>query len=120
MEIYPQEEEAENLDDSDRFRRSEIVLCQISGGEKEYETDDGARDDLGDKRVRDEGFETCPIFLYDELRQEKIQTLGESEVMIDREETYEAQYTVQETDFLDREIGGEDDFHHISERSDEE
>lgn len=120
MEVYPQKEEAENLDDSDRFRRPEIVLRQISGGEKEYETDDSARDDLGDKRIRDQGFEPCPILLHDELRQEEVETLGEPEIVVHGEESDEAQYTVQEPDFLDREVSGEDDFHHISERSDEE
>lgn len=90
MDIYSKEKETENPYNSNCFCRSEIVLCEVSGGEKESETDKYARDDLGDERVCDQGFEPCPILLYDEFREEKIEALSESKVVIYSKESDKA------------------------------
>lgn len=119
VDIEPQKEQAEYLNDADRFAWVKVVFRKISGGEKQYESYNEACDKLGDKWICYQRFESCPVLLYYELGQEKIETLRESEIVVGGKKGHETENSVQEPDFLDREVPREDDLHNIPERSDQ-
>jgi hypothetical protein len=104
VDIYPQKEQAEYLDDTDRFCRVEVVFRKISGREEQHQSYEDARDNLGNERVHHQRFEPCPILLHDKLRQKKIETLREPEIVVRGQEAHETEYPVQKPDFLDAQV----------------
>ncbi len=119
MYIHPKEKYTKDLKDWDCFRRTKIVFREISWWEKQCETYEGTGDELCDERVDEQRLESSPVFLYDELGEEKVQTLSQSKIVVGSQKPHETEYPVEKSDFFDTQVIGENYLDYVSEWSDQ-
>lgn len=102
--VHPEEEEAKNLKDRPCYDSMKVV-CRDPGRSKvESSSDDNATDYLGDECIAHERFDSSPVFFDDIFREEVIQALCHTEIMIDSQKSDETDDTIENSEFFDREI----------------
>ena len=92
----------------------EVVCRDPWSSEVECRSDDETAHDLYDERIGHQRFYASPVIFDDIFREEKIQTLGHAKIMIDTQESYETDDSIEYTELFDREIIREDDLQDIA------